>query len=110
MKVHRLDDMTRGWFVGDFAPTLYRTDAVEVAVKHYEAGDAEERHVHRVATELTAVVSGSVRMDGRDLGAGDIVVLEPGDPSDFLAVTDAVVVAVKLPAVPGDKYPAEASC
>jgi hypothetical protein len=108
MKVHRLDDMTRGWFVGDFAPTLYRTDAVEVAVKHYDAGDAEERHVHRVATELTAVVCGSVRMDGRDLGAGDIVVLEPGDPSDFLAVTDAVVVAVKLPAVPGDKYPVEA--
>jgi quercetin dioxygenase-like cupin family protein len=108
MKVHRLDDMTRGWFVGDFAPTLYRTDAVEVAVKHYDAGDAEERHVHRVATELTAVVSGSVRMEGRDLSAGDIVVLEPGDPSDFLAVTDAVVVAVKLPAVPGDKYLVEA--
>ena len=35
MKVHHLDDMTRGWFVGDFEPTLYRTDAVEVAVKHY---------------------------------------------------------------------------
>jgi quercetin dioxygenase-like cupin family protein len=108
MNVHRLEDMTRGWFVGDFAPTLYRTDAVEVAVKHYDAGDAEERHVHRVATELTAVVSGSVRMDGRDLSAGDIVVLEPGDPTDFLAVTDAVVVAVKLPAVPGDKYLVEA--
>jgi hypothetical protein len=108
MKVHRLDDMTRGWFVGDFEPTLFRTDAVEIAVKHYVAGDAEERHVHRIATELTAVVSGSVRMDGRDLATGDIIVLDPGDPSDFLAVTDAVVVAVKLPAVPGDKYLAEA--
>jgi hypothetical protein len=107
MKVHRLDDMTRGWFVGNFEPTLYRTDAVEVAVKHYVAGDAEERHVHRVATELTAIVSGSVRMDGRDLGAGDIVVLEPGDPTDFLALTDVVLVAVKLPAVPGDKYVVE---
>jgi quercetin dioxygenase-like cupin family protein len=104
MKVHRLEDMTRGWFVGDFAPTLYRTDAVEVAVKHFTAGESEERHVHRVATELTAVVAGSVRMDGRDLGPGDIVVLEPGEPTDFLAVSDAVVVAVKLPAAPGDKY------
>jgi hypothetical protein len=46
-------------------------------------------------------------MDGRDLAAGDIAVLEPGEPSDFLALTDAVVVAVKLPAVAGDKYPAE---
>jgi hypothetical protein len=42
MKVHRLEDMTRGWFVGDFAPTLYRTDAVEVAVKHFTAGESEE--------------------------------------------------------------------
>jgi hypothetical protein len=104
MKVHRLEDMTRGWFVGDFAPTLYRTDAVEVAVKHFTAGESEERHVHRVATELTAVVAGSVRMDGRDLGPCAIVVLEPGEPTDFLAVSDAVVVAVKLPAAPGDKY------
>jgi hypothetical protein len=106
MKVHRLDDMTRGWFVGDFEPTLFRTDAVEIAVKRYAAGDAEERHVHRVATELSAVVAGSVRIDGRDLAAGDIAVLEPGEPSDFLALTDAVLVAVKLPAVPGDKYSA----
>jgi hypothetical protein len=43
-------------------------------------------------------------MDGRDLWPGDIAVLEPGEPTDFLALTDAVLVAVKLPAVPGDKY------
>ena len=73
MTRHQLDDMIRGWFVGDFEPTVERTSDVEVAIKHYVAGDAEERHVHKVATELTAVVSGSVRMDGADLHAGDIV-------------------------------------
>jgi quercetin dioxygenase-like cupin family protein len=108
VRVDRLEDMKRGWFVGDFEPTLYPTDAVEVAVKHYSAGDAEARHVHRVATELTAVVSGSVRMDGRELGPGDLVTLEPGEPSDFQALTDAVVVAVKLPGAPDDKHLVEA--
>jgi quercetin dioxygenase-like cupin family protein len=103
---HRLDEMVRGWFVGDFEPTVERSTQVEVAIKHYAAGDAEERHVHRIASELTAVVSGSVRMGGAELHAGDIVRIPPGRPSDFLALTDAVVVAVKLPAVPGDKYPA----
>jgi mannose-6-phosphate isomerase-like protein (cupin superfamily) len=103
---HKLDDMVRGWFVGDFSPTVESSSEVEVAIKHYVAGDAEERHVHKVATELTAVVSGRVRMDGAELGAGDIVRIPPGRPSDFLALTDAVVVAVKLPAVAGDKYPA----
>jgi quercetin dioxygenase-like cupin family protein len=104
MNHYQLDEMIRGWFVGDFEPTAHRTSEVEIAVKHYRAGDAEERHVHKVATELTAVVSGTVRMDGQELGAGDILSLAPGEPCDFLAVTDAVVVAVKLPAVAGDKY------
>jgi quercetin dioxygenase-like cupin family protein len=107
MSVHKLDDMVRGWFVGDFEPTVHRSSAVEVAIKAYSAGETEARHVHRIATELTAVVSGSVRMDGADLHAGDIVEIAPGQPSDFLALTDAVVVAVKLPAVAGDKYPVE---
>ena len=50
------------------------------------------------------VVTGRVRMDGVELGPGDIAELRPGEPSDFLALTDATVVAVKLPAVAGDKY------
>jgi quercetin dioxygenase-like cupin family protein len=108
MIVHKLDDMTRGWFVGPFAPTALHTEDAEVAVKSYVAGEAEERHVHKVATEVTAVVSGRVRMDGRELGAGDVVVLRPGEATDFQAITDAVVVAVKTPAVAGDKYLVEA--
>lgn len=104
MKLHRLSDMTRGWFVGDFEPTAHPSSEVEVAIKHYVAGEREARHVHLVSSELTAIVSGTVRMDGRELGAGDILALDPGEPCDFEALTDATLVAVKLPAVPGDKY------
>ncbi len=105
---HQLDDMVRGWFIGDFEPVAHRSGEVEVAIKHYVAGDTEPRHVHKISTELTAVVSGTVRMDGRDLGAGDILTLPPGEPCDFEAVTDAVVVAVKVPAAKDDKYLVEA--
>jgi hypothetical protein len=31
-------------------------------------------------------------------------VIDPGEPSEFEAMTDAVIVCVKVPAVPGDKY------
>jgi quercetin dioxygenase-like cupin family protein len=108
MRRYTLDDMVRGWFVGPFDPAALRTESAEVAIKSYVAGETEERHVHRVATELTAVISGTVRMDGREVGAGDIVVIEPGEASDFEALTEAVLVAVKLPGVPGDKYLVEA--
>ena len=92
MKHARLENMVKGWFVGDFEPTLLRSKDVEVAVKHYKAGDREDTHHHRIATEITVIVSGEVTMMGKRWSAGDIVQVEP------------VNVVVKLPSVMGDKY------
>jgi hypothetical protein len=103
---YRLDEMVGGWFVGDFTPACLRTKACEVACKTYAAGARESAHVHRVATEITLVASGRVRMAGRDLGPGDLLVLDPGEPSDFEALAPTITVVVKLPSVAGDKYPA----
>ena len=101
---HRLEDFTKGWFVGNFTPTLLATDAVEVAVKRYQAGDREAAHHHKVATELTAIVSGRVRMSGQEIGPGEVIRIAPGQSTDFTALTDTVTVVVKLPCVKGDKY------
>lgn len=100
-----LSEMVGGWFVGNFAPTMLDTQAVEVAVKHYRAGDREAAHYHRIATEITVVVEGSIAMAGREWGANDIVVLDPGEATDFRALSDATTVVVKLPGAPNDKYP-----
>ena len=104
MKHAKLKDMIRGWYVGGFTPTAYATNACEVAVKRYLAGDTEIAHFHKVATEITLVLSGRVRIAGRELGDGDIIVLEPGEVSDFEALTDAVNLVVKVPASLNDKY------
>lgn len=104
MKTGKLDEMVKGWFVGNFEPTLLKTDTCEVAVKYYKAGDVEALHHHRVATEVTVVVSGRVRMCEREWDAGDIIVLEPGEATAFEALTDACNVVVKLPGASNDKY------
>lgn len=100
----RLADMVGGWMVGDFDPSCLRTSACEVACKHYEAGARETAHIHKIATELTLVASGQVRMNGQVFGEGDIVILAPGEATDFEALTPATTVVVKLPSVKGDKY------
>jgi hypothetical protein len=102
---HQLSQFTKGWFVGNFKPALLETSAVEVAVKQYRAGAHEASHHPKIATELTAVVSGRVRMSGREVGPGEIVKIAPGGSTDFTALTDAVTVVVKMPCVAGDKYP-----
>jgi quercetin dioxygenase-like cupin family protein len=104
MKSDRLENMFRGWFVGAFTPTVLHTDACEVAIQHYAKGDYESCHMHKVATEITAVVEGSVRMFDREWNAGDIITIPPGEATDFLALTDAITVVVKYPGALNDKY------
>lgn len=104
MKHHRLDDMTGGWFVGDFSPCASRSAEAEVGVKRYPAGAKEKKHFHKVATELTLILSGTVRMFDRVWQAGDIITVEPGEATAFEALSDAVTVVVKTPSVPSDKY------
>lgn len=101
----QLSKMTKGWFIGDFSPSLFKTDQFEVAVKYYKAGDKEAEHHHKVGTEYTVVVSGEVLMNSKKYKSGDIVIYKPGEPATFEALTDSVTTVVKIPSVCGDKYP-----
>lgn len=104
MKVHKLNEMTKGWFVGNFVPTLYSTEDVEVAVKIYKRGEYEPLHHHKISTEITVVTSGSIRMNGVDYFEGSIIIMEPNEACDFLAITDSITTVVKIPGAPNDKY------
>ena len=104
MRVAHLSDMIKGWFVGNFDPTLLKTNDVEVAVKEYKKGDKEEKHYHKIATEITVIVSGKVRMNGVEYAKGDIIVIEPGEATDFEALEDSVNTVVKFPVSNNDKY------
>ena len=104
MKSAKLADMVKGWFIGNFEPTLYRTNDVEVAVKEYSAGAYESKHYHKIATEITVIQSGRVKMFDRIFVSGDIVIVEPNDATDFEALEDTVTVVVKIPGANNDKY------
>ena len=105
MKTAKLEDMIKGWFIGNFEPTLLRTNDVEVAVKSYNKGDYEEKHYHKIATEITVIVSGKVKMNGIEYSKGDIVVMEPNEATDFECLENGRQnVVVKLPGANDDKY------
>ena len=104
MQQFNLSDFTKGWFVGDFVPTLWSTPNVEVAIKRYAKYDVEKSHFHKVATEITVIVSGSVMMNGKKYEKDDVILIEPGESTDFIALEDTVTCVVKTPSVMGDKY------
>jgi mannose-6-phosphate isomerase-like protein (cupin superfamily) len=104
MKIAKLSEMTNGWFIGDFEPSLFKTKDFEVAVQHFDAGEHVEWHVHKVATEYTVIVSGKAVVNGRSVAEGDIIVFPPGEGADFRPITEVVTAVVKMPCVKGDKY------
>lgn len=99
-----IDSMVKGWFIGNFEPSLYKTKHVEIAMKKYKKGDMEKAHFHKIATEFTVIVEGRVRMFDKIWDAGSIIVVEPGDVTAFEALEDSVNLVVKLPGANNDKY------
>lgn len=104
MKKYNLKDFIKGWIVGPFLPSIINTNDVEVAIKRYTKGDYEKSHFHIVATEITTIISGEVKMNGIKYVADDIIIIEPYDKTDFECLTDVVTVVVKYPGVNNDKY------
>lgn len=103
-KVDKLDSMFKGWFVGNFEPTVLSTNDVEVGVKKYKKGEYEGSHFHKIATEVTLILDGEVLMNNQKYVAGDIITIEPNIATNFKALTDVTTVVVKHPGANDDKY------
>jgi mannose-6-phosphate isomerase-like protein (cupin superfamily) len=101
--INRLEQMTGGWFLGNFSPTIYETDSAEVCVKTYKAGDTEPLHMQLTAVEVTVIITGNASMSGVEVFPGDVIRIDPLEPADFVALTDVTLVAVKSPSKPEDK-------
>jgi len=99
-----INNMIKGWFVGDFDPVAVRTPDCEVGYKKYKKGDYEAKHHHKIAKELTLITKGKVLMNNIEYGEGEIIIMNPGESTDFKALTDAENVVVKIPSVKNDKY------
>ena len=106
MKKDTLSSMSSGWFIGQFEPSLHKTDQFEIAVKRYKAGNSEPAHFHKIATEYTLIVQGKVKINDTYYETNDIITIEPGEIAAFSAIEDTITTVVKIPSVLGDKYAA----
>jgi len=103
MQVNKIDEYTKGWFVGNFSPVLIHSSDYEIAVKWFKAGEKEPLHKQIIATEITVVVAGEIRLGGKFFSQGDVVTIPPGEFAEFESITDSALVCIKTPSLPNDK-------
>lgn len=103
LKVSRIEDYIKGWFVGDFSPVMMHSKDFEVSVKWFKQGDTEPLHKQRIATEITVVIEGKIKLGKSMFEKGDVVLIPPGEYAAFESLTDSALVCVKVPSLPNDK-------
>ena len=97
------DSGARGWFIGDFPDAVFQTKDFEVCYQKNPRGQTAS-HIHKLAHEITLVISGSQICNGEIFSAGDICILEPGDISQIEYLEETEVVTIKTPSIPSDKH------
>jgi mannose-6-phosphate isomerase-like protein (cupin superfamily) len=104
MKKYSLENFTKGWFIGMFDNSILKLDNFEVAIKRYKAGDKEQKHFHKIATEYTVIIEGSVLMNNERYKINDIIEITPNESTDFICIEDTTTCVIKIPSCPNDKF------
>jgi len=104
MQIIKLNEMTKGWFIGDFEPTTLRTKEFEVGILNFKKDEKKPPHYHKISTEYNVLLSGSFTTNGIKLEEGDIFIIYPNEIVDPEFHTDCKILCIKTPSSPNDKY------
>lgn len=105
MNKYTYSDFTGGWLVGDFAPSLIRTSAVEVGIKYLSQGFVDLAHYHLKFTEFNVVVYGEIELEsGLIVGEGQLFIYKPGQVSQTHVRKDSCVLVIRDGSCAEDKY------
>ena len=104
MKIENISQMKEGWFIGNFEPSLLKTDEFEVAIKKYSKGEYHAPHHHKIATEINYLIRGLVNANYKTIQPGQVFIFEPYEIAECEFLEDTEILVIKTPCVPGDKY------
>ena len=107
MRKFRIENMKRGWFIGDFEPVALKTKDFEVGVGHHEKGEKWDKHFHKLATEITLILKGKVKINDEIFVKGDIFIIDKDEIVEPLFLEETDYVVVKTISDVNDKYIAE---
>jgi quercetin dioxygenase-like cupin family protein len=104
MKIFNLKDMHRGWFIGDFEPSVLKTKDFEIGILTHKKDETWPKHYHKIATEYNVLLKGKIKFNNTIIDCGDIFIFEPNEVSIPIFLEDCQILCVKTPSVIGDKY------
>lgn len=104
IQLSSLSNMTRGWIIGDFLPSVYRTNTFEAGLLTHKKGEEWGAHVHKIGTEINCLVSGRMSINDIIIEPGTIFTVPTGLLTKATFLEDCKVMCIKVPSDTNDKY------
>lgn len=93
-----------GWFIGNFDPSVVKTEQFEVSYKLHYKNENWTKHHHKIATEVNFLIRGRMSINDIIIGPGKIFVIEKNESVKPIFLEDCELIVVKFPSVKNDKY------
>lgn len=93
-----------GWFVGNFEPTVYKTDQFEVSYKLHHKNEDWPKHHHKLSTEINFLMKGKMLINETLIESGKIFIIEKNESVKPIFLENCELIVIKTPSVINDKY------
>lgn len=107
MIIDSIKNYFRGWFIGNFEPSILKTKDFEIGIIKHTKGEKWPKHYHAKADEFNVLLNGRMIINQKELNSGDIFVIQKMEIADPAFIEDCEILVIKIPSVPGDKYVVE---
>jgi quercetin dioxygenase-like cupin family protein len=101
----KIEDFVGGWLVGDFSPSLFKRDNIEVGLKVIPEGFIDAAHFHKRTTEYNYVISGKMLLEnGEEVNAGEFFVYQPFEIAKCKATENTTILVIRDGSITEDKF------
>ena len=101
--IYNLNDMYRGWFIGDFEPAVSKQSGFEVGYLCHKKGEKWQSHIHKNLYEVNLLVHGKMILNDTEINENEIFIINQNIIASPIFLEDCYILCVKIPKMVGDK-------
>ena len=87
--------MFKGWFIGDFEPSLLKNTGVELGYLTFKKGEKIDFHYHEHCKEINLLVKGKMIVNNKVINEGDIFIFDEMVPTLPIYLEDTSLIVFK---------------
>lgn len=102
MEKINMKKMKRGYFIGDFEPSAFRTNQVEICYKGASKYTLDAGYYRKIDVQFIFLNRGTAEINGKKFKKFDLIKFEPGEVINIFALTNIEMTIIRFPGTKGD--------